>query len=420
MSPSAATNGVLPGRDVLPNGVVALVQENRTSPAVSINATFRAGSAFDPPASAGLAYLTGLVVDRGTPLWPADRIAEALDDRGVSLRIGVRRHTFTLACTCLTADFDDVLALIGEIARNPVFPDAELIKRRADAITNIRQDADSTAVRSIVHALELLYGSNHPYARPAKGTVETLEAIGRADLASFHSRYLVPAALRVAIVGDVDASQAFDAVLNAFSGWQGPHASPDGVPPPPAPFRRSRQIAMPGKSQADIAYGFTAISRLDPRYYAYWFMNTILGQFGLGGRLAENIREEQGMAYYAFSSFDGTVGEGPLLIRAGVDPANVPRALDAIDREVEKLGREGPTAAEVEETRASLIGSIPRLLETNESIAEFLQVGEQFGLGVDYDRRLPSLLRQVTFEEVRSAAEELLDPAHASFVIAGP
>ena len=63
-------------------------------------------------------------------------------------------------------------------------------------------------------------------------------------------------------------------------------------------------------------------------------MNNILGQFGLGGRLAENIRERQGMAYYAFSSFDPSLGPGPLVIRAGVDPANVERAIAAIDAEV--------------------------------------------------------------------------------------
>ena len=74
-------------------------------------------------------------------------------------------------------------------------------------------------------------------------------------------------------------------------------------------------------------------------------MNNILGQFGLGGRLADNIRERQGMAYYAFSSFDPTVGEGPLVVRAGVDPKNVDRAIAAIDAEVRQLGEQGPTAA---------------------------------------------------------------------------
>ncbi|MBA2260629.1 MAG: insulinase family protein [Acidobacteria bacterium] len=420
MSRGTLSRGRSPVRDALPNGVVTLVQENRTTPAVAINATFRAGSILEPFALPGLAYLTGLVIDHGSLTCPAEKIAEVLDDRGVSLRVGVTRHTFSLACTCLADDFDDVLALVGEIARRPVFPEVEIEKRRAEAITNVGQDADNPAVRAIEGVLDLLYGPEHPYARPAKGTVASLEAMHRADLVAFHARHLVPAALRLAIVGDVEAWHAIDAVPKHFSGWQGPDPEPDVVPPPPPATRKSRRVEMPGKSQADIAYGFTAIRRLDPRYYAYWFMNTILGQFGLGGRLAENIREEQGMAYDAFSSFDGTVGEGPLLIRAGVDPVNVTRALAAIDREVDRMRRDGPTPVEVEETRASLIGSIPRLLETNESIAEFLQLCEQFELGVDYDRRLPSLLQQVTLEEVRAAAAELLDINRASFAVAGP
>jgi zinc protease len=149
-------------------------------------------------------------------------------------------------------------------------------------------------------------------------------------------------------------------------------------------------------------------------------MNNILGQFGLGGRLAENIRERQGMAYYAFSSCDPNVGEGPLLVRAGVDPANVERAVAAIDQEVRELGIGGPTPTEVAETRDYLIGSIPRLFETNQSIAAFLQTSELFGLGLDHDQRLPSLLAAVTREEIAAAAAEVLRPEVASLAIAGP
>jgi zinc protease len=149
-------------------------------------------------------------------------------------------------------------------------------------------------------------------------------------------------------------------------------------------------------------------------------MNNVLGQFGLGGRLADNIRERQGMAYYAYSTLEARMSEGPLIIRAGVDPANVERTIEAIDAEVRSLGETGPTAAEFADTQASLIGSIPRLLETNESIAEFLLGAEHFGLGLDHDRRLPDLLRDVTLDDVRESAAEVLDPARASIVVAGP
>jgi zinc protease len=126
------------------------------------------------------------------------------------------------------------------------------------------------------------------------------------------------------------------------------------------------------------------------------------------------------MAYYAYSSFDPSLGPGPLVIRAGVDPANVARAVAAIDAEVGALGRDGATGRELAETRQYLIGSIPRMLETNQSIALFLQTAEFFHLGLDYDRRLPSLLQAVTLEDVKTAAAAVLDPARACVAVAGP
>ena len=60
------------------------------------------------------------------------------------------------------------------------------------------------------------------------------------------------------------------------------------------------------------------------------------------------------------------------------------------------------------------------MLETNPSIATFLQTAEFFGLGLDYDRRLPGLLGAVTLDEVNAAAAAVLDPARACAAVAGP
>jgi zinc protease len=139
----------------------------------------------------------------------------------------------------------------------------------------------------------------------------------------------------------------------------------------------------------------------------------------MSGRLGDSIRERQGMAYYVFSSLDANVVEGPLQVRAGVSPANVDRAIASIDEEIARLARDGITSKELDDSRQYLIYSIPRALETNPGIANFLQNAVFFGLGLDYDRRLPDLLRAVTVDDVR-AAGAALDPARATIVVAGP
>jgi zinc protease len=413
--------GLSPVRTVLDSGAVVIVQETAVTPAVTINASVQAGGVYEPAEQPGLAFLTGRVLDRGTIHRSADVIAEELDDRGVSLRVSTARHTTVVSCTCLAEDFDDVLSIVLDTVRYPIFPEPEVAKRRAEILNALRQDEDNPAVRAVDALFELLYGPSHPYGRRAKGTVASVERIAREDLIAYHGSRFRPSLLSLAIVGDVDGDRAVERAATELDGWSDATIGELQLPAPPAAIaRRERVIAMPGKSQADVAYGFTAIKRLDPRYYGYWVMNNILGQFGLGGRLADNIRERQGMAYYAYSSFDPSVGEGPLIIRAGVDPGNVDRAIAAIDHEVGAMGSDGPTADELSQSQQYLIGSIPRMLETNAGIASFLQSEEQFGLGLDYDQQLPKHLSAVTLDEVRSAAAELLHPDKAAVAVAGP
>jgi zinc protease len=418
---TTVASGLTPAREALPNGAVLIVQQTGFSPAVAINLAFRAGSLEEPDDRPGLAWFLGRVIDRGTATRRAVDLAEALDDRGVVLRVATNRHVLSISCTCLTEDFQDVLEVVADVVRNPSFPEDEIEKRRAETITAIRQDLDNPGVRAAEALQTLLYGTSHPYGRPAKGSLASVERFTRDDLAAYHRARFGPGALSIAIVGDVRADAVAPAVRAVFGDWD---ATPLANRPVPrvdaAQSRRETTIEMADKSQTDIAYGFTSISRLDPAYCSHWMMNTILGQFGLGGRLAENIRERQGMAYYAFSSFDPSLGPGPLVIRAGVDPANVPRAIAAIDAEVGALGRDGATERELTETRQYLIGSIPRMLETNQSIAVFLQTAEFFGLGMDYDRQLPSLLRAVTLEDVNAAAASVLSPDRACVAVAGP
>jgi zinc protease len=417
----AVCKSIAPVRRRLSNGVVLLAHESHAVPTVALNATFQAGSAQDPCTLPGVAYLTRRTIDRGTPARSADDIAATLDDRGVSLRTSLSRHTFSLSCVCLPEDFDEILGLLADIARQAEFPELELEKARLEAITSVHEDEDDPSRVVLDTIAELLYGSRHPYGRRFKGSVADLEAITRAHLLGYQRDHLRSPNLRLAIAGSVPAPAALDAAQRALDDWNGAPAGEHDIPPAAARSGRIVQVReMAGKSQSEIAYGFLTVSRTDPRYHAYWIMNNILGQFGIGGRLAENLRERQGMAYYAGSTLEAAPGDAPLLIQAGVDPLNVERALAAIDSEVTLLGRSGPTLDEVEETRDSLIGSIPRMLETNEGIAEFLLTVEQFGLGVDYDRRLPGLLHAVTLDDVRQAAAAVLDPARAAVAVAGP
>ena len=142
-----------------------------------------------------------------------------------------------------------------------------------------------------------------------------------------------PAALTVVAVGSLPAAAMVEQVaarLRRLVGQRRARAL-DVADAAPPPARQVERIAMPDKAQADVAYGFIGVRRLDPRYMAASVMNNALGQYALGGRLGDSIRERQGMAYYVFSSLDGGLGPGPLMVRAGVSAENVERTIASID-----------------------------------------------------------------------------------------
>ena len=154
-------SGLAPSRRVLENGVTVIAKANHTTPAVHLLLSVAAGGFSDPPDCEGTAALTARVLDRGTVSRPADAIADELDRRGASVSVTAGRHQISIGATCLTGDFDTVLALVSDMARRPVFPDQDVVTRRAELVTSIRQEEDDPASVAVDAMMRLLYGP-HP------------------------------------------------------------------------------------------------------------------------------------------------------------------------------------------------------------------------------------------------------------------
>ncbi len=408
-------------RRVLPNGLTVIAARNRLIPAVSLAIGVNAGASADPDGATGTAALTARVLDKGTARYDADAIADELDGRGASLSVGAGRQQIVVSATCLVGDLAAVLPVACEVARAPSFPESEVTTRRAELLTAIRETADDPGSVAVEALMTALYPGGHPLGRPSRGFPADVATLTREHLHAFHQRAFAPAAATVVIVGDLDADQLVASVSTHMADWTGKStvAMAPGAPPP-VTARALIVRAMPDKSQADVAYGFVGLTRGDDDYYAALVMNNALGQYAMGGRLGDSIRERQGMAYYVFSSLDTGLAPGPLMVRAGVSAENVQRTIDSIDTELQAVLAEGFTRKEVDDTKKYLIGSLPRQLETNGGIAGFLLSAETFGLGLDHDVRLPGRINAVTHDDVARVARRLLDPARAVVVVAGP
>ena len=251
---------------------------------------------------------------------------------------------------------------------------------------------------------------------------ETVQAITRDDLVQFHRKHYGPRGMVISIVGAVEPEKAADEVERILGGWQNEAqgdapALPEFTPPAKAV---KKHHAIPGKSQSDIVMGTYGPKRNSPEYMPASLGNNILGQFGLMGRIGDVVREQSGLAYYAYSSLSVGIGPGAWYVSAGVNPSNVEKATDLITQELKRFVGAGITAEELADSQANFVGRLPLSLESNGGVAGALLNIERFDLGLDYYRQYPDLVKAVTLDDVRETAQKYIHPERLVIATAGP
>jgi zinc protease len=407
-------------RASLPNGLVCLVRSTPGLGAVVIHGYVRAGAAQDNGRS-GLARFVSSMLLHGTARRSAQQIAIDLDSAGASLTFGSGIESTIFAGRALSSDLPLLIALAVESLTMPAFPSDELERVRGELVTAARVSALDT--RHVAERLfrRLAYPHGHPHREMPDGEESVLASLTPRDLGSFHRDNFRPDGTVLAIVGDVDSEHAIDRVTAAFGGWSASGTRPDRSSPAAAapPTRLRQETALPGKTQSDIVLGVHGVARGDPDYYNVMMANLLLGQLGLMGRIGQNVRERQGMAYYAYSDLRAGLSAGPWWVRAGVNPTNVERAVSAILHEITTLQDQGPDSDELEDARTYLIGSLAVRLETSQGIAQTLADIEFFNLGLDYLERYPGIIRGINRDDIVAAVRRFTTDRYA-LAIAGP
>ncbi|MEW5868025.1 MAG: pitrilysin family protein [Chloroflexota bacterium] len=426
--PSQPASGVghsLPGpeditRVQLPNGIVVLSRPNYNSPSVVIKGSLATGGLFDPDDKLGLADFAASALLRGTARRTFQQIYESLESVGASLGASGSTHTTRFGGKALVEDLDMLMTLLAEALRQPAFPQEQIERLRAQLLTSLALRAQDTSEMASLAFDQVIYAS-HPYRRPEDGYPETIQAIRRDDLVAFHRQHFGPRGMIIVIAGAVDPELAVEKVSQALGDWQ----NPDQPEPPALPQVQPLQantwkcVPIPGKSQADLVIGAAGPSRNAEDYLAAALGNSVLGQFGLMGRIGASVRDKAGLAYYAASNLGGGPGPGPWDVSAGVDPKDVPAVIDLILEEIGRFVSEPISAEELTDNQAHFIGRLPFSFESNQGIASALLNLERYQLGLDYYRRFPDRVNAITVEDVLQAARHYLDSQRLCIAVAG-
>lgn len=415
----------LPGSDdivrvSLPNGITVLARSNPESASVVVSGYLHAGSLYESDEKAGLAYFTAAGLMRGTQKRSFQEIFNALESAGASLGFGSSVHTASFSGRALAEDLPLLLELISECLVTPSFPPEYIERLRTQILTGLAIRAQNTGEMASLTFDRLLFPS-HPYGRSDEGYPETVTAITRQDIIDFHRCHYVPQGMTVVVTGGIDTGQAVPLVENILGNFQNrQQETPPPLPPIQSLNRTVREhVLIPGKSQSDLVMGMFGPRRGSEDYLPASLGNNILGQFGMMGRIGDVVREKAGLAYYASTSLNGWIDSGSWEVSAGVNPANLQRAIDLIIQELERFVREGVTAKELQDSQTNFIGRLPLSLESNSGVANALLNLERFQLGLDYYRNYPRMISAVTPEQVVEVGRRYIDPQRLVIASAG-
>ena len=408
-------------RHVFDNGLTLLIQENHFNQTVAISGRLKAGSMYDPKGFYGLADVVANMLTKGTENRTWEDIAETTESVGANIGAVGSTETVSIEGRLLSKDFDRVLDVLNDILRAPNFPAEELEKHRHQVYSWLKAWEDETDDVADRLLREVVYPDQHPYHWRVQGTEESVKRIERDALVDFHASYYRPDSLILAIVGDVETQAITEKIDAAMGDWR-----VNGEKPPfaiPAVEYGEKQIVvqpMMDKSQANIELGHKGITRTNPDFYTVNLMNAVLGGSAGIARLFGRVRDVQGLAYSVWSSFTPSIGEGLFHASAGVNPANVDKAIKSIRHEIELMKSDGITEEELSDAQNLIVGNFALALETNRGLAAVLLAAELYGLGIDYLEQHESIYRSITRAQVSAAAQKYLHPDLCSIAIAGP
>ncbi|MBL8062736.1 MAG: insulinase family protein [Anaerolineales bacterium] len=405
----------------LSNGITVLARSNFNSPSVNMGGYLPAGALFESDEKLGLADFASSMFMRGTQKRSFDSIYNELETTGASLGFDSGVHNTNFGGRALVEDLPLLLKLLAESLITPTFPADEMERLRAQMLTGLALRAQDTSDMADLLFEQMLYG-DHPYGRPTDGYVETIRSITRNDLETFHRLHYGPRGMVVVIVGAIQPKKAVEAVEKFLGGWQVPGQLEAPPLPTLKPVRKTlkRHHAIAGKSQSDLVVGMLGPNRKNSDYMAASLGNSVLGQFGMMGRIGDSVREKSGLAYYAYSSLHAGIGPGSWEVIAGVNPSNVRKALGLIEKELRRFVKNGVTKEELADSQANFVGRLPLSLESNGGMVSAILNIHRYNLGMDYYQRYESTVRSVKREHVVEVARKYIDPEKLVIATAGP
>ena len=359
------------------------------------------------------------LLTKGTATRSATQIAHEVEALGGGLAAAADWDGTTLSVSVRTDRIAPALAVLADVARHPAFAAGELDRARTQAVDEAAIALTDPRALARMTATKAVFG-NTVYGHVASGTVSSLKAITRDDVARAYAHGASPAQTTLIFTGDIDLDRAVALATAAFGDWTAPHgavaAAGEKTMPYPAP--RTVVVDLPGAAQASVIVARPGIARSDERYYPAIVANAALGG-GFSSRLNREIRVKRGLAYGASSGLDPRRGIGSLTAATATKNESAPEVAGLIAAEMRRLATVPVAGSELAIEQAVLTGAFGEQVETVAGLAGRLAGLAIDGVPLSELAAFSAKVGAVTPAAVQAVAATLFDPAAASTIVVG-
>src|ERR1700729_1772042 len=352
---------------ISPGGIEAWFVQDSTVPLIAMEYAFGGGATQDPADKPGVGNMVADLLDEGSGELDSKTFHERLDRRAIELSFASTRDYFRGSLRLLKDTRDEAFDLLRMSLTSPHFDSADVERIRSQVLSNLQSDTASPSALAGRKFLEPAYG-DHPYGRPADGTLTSVPTITVADLKDYVRRVLAKDTLKIAVVGDIDAATLGQLLDRTFGGlpaktYLTPVADVEAAKPPQRAF-----IAL-DVPQTVVTFGGPGIKRDDPNFMAGYVVNHILGGGSLSSRLYHEVREKRGLAYSVFESLLWMDHSALFVGNTGTRADRAGETVEAIPKEVRRIAEDGPTQLELDETKSYLKGASLLALDYSSKLA---------------------------------------------------
>ena len=405
----------------LPNGLKITVMQIDAAPVVAVQLWYHAGSKDEPGNRRGSAHMFEHMMFKGTKHVRAEAHSQFLNSIGGYVNAQTDEDATHYVDTVPSDFLDFTIQLEAECMRGLLIRKGMVETEKQVVEEEIRQADNSPLTKGFLRFLQVAY-TRHPYAWTAGGTASDLDATSVEDLQKFYDAYYQPNNAMLVVVGKTSMA----AVKASAEKWFGPipkaaeppRPSADRVEPPQVGSRR--EVVEPSQIGL-VLVGWHIPPARNADVYALQVASLILGT-GESSRFKQRLKAVDPKSQHALALDGGVeslVREEPgLTVAVGVYRDQAPEPIEAaLQDEVTKLGRSGPTADELRKAKNNVMSGFVFSLEHAQGLAEAM--GRSWILTGDPQSFVHQvdLIEKVSSSDVQRVIKQYLTPDRATVVV---